>query len=138
MGWCYSFIKLPFVFFISFYFSLLICDDDSVLTNTFVPNLERAIGLGDIPDKKKTETIHKMLHDAVDTSYIQAREKVLNFIFGLENQMSLEHPFIKIIGDKDYENLFTPLLSQERKVLKRKSKVVSGAASKAEQVTLDV
>ncbi|NSL68458.1 ATP-dependent nuclease [Bacillus toyonensis] len=105
------------------------------------PNFERAIDLGDIPNKKKTETIHRILHDTVDTSYIQAREKiekVFNFIFSLENQMSLEHSFIEIIGDKDYENLFTPLLNQKRKVLKRKSKVVSGVTSKEEQVTSDM
>jgi hypothetical protein len=47
--------------------------------------------------------------------------------------MSLEDPFIEIIRDKDYENLFTPLLSQERKVLMRKSSAVLRAASKVKQ-----
>jgi predicted ATP-dependent endonuclease of OLD family len=101
-----------------------------------VPNLERAIGLGDVPDHKKTETIHRIIHDAIDTTYIQYREKiekVFNFIFSLEDQMSLEDPFIEIIRDKDYENLFTPLLSQERKVLMRKSSAVLRAASKVKQ-----
>ncbi|MGN7178155.1 ATP-dependent nuclease [Cytobacillus sp. SAFR-174] len=102
-----------------------------------VPNLERAIGLGDIPNNKKTETIHGIIHELVEASYNQAREKiekVFNYIFSLDNQMTLEHPFIEIIGDKDYENLFTPLLSQERKILKRKSKAVS----KVEQVTFEL
>lgn len=102
--------------------------EDSTRIFGSVPNLERSIGLGDVTNNKKTETIHKIIHDAADSSYIQAREKIerlINYIFGLENQMTLEHPFIEIIGDKDYENLFTPLLNQERKVLKRKSKAVS-------------
>ena len=109
---------------------------DSTRIFSSVPNFERAIGLGDVPNNKKTETIYRIIHDAVDSDYIQFREKiekVFNFIFSLENQMSLEHPFIEIIEDKDYEEQFTPLLSQERKVLKRKSSAVSGAASKIEQ-----
>ncbi|WP_456363072.1 AAA family ATPase [Priestia aryabhattai] len=102
--------------------------EDSTRIFGSVPNLERSIGLGDVTNNKKTETIHKIIHDAADSSYIQAREKIerlINYIFGLENQMTLDHPFVEILGDKDYENLFTPLLNQKRKVLRRQSKAIS-------------
>ncbi|MBP0725205.1 AAA family ATPase [Bacillus sp. RG28] len=110
--------------------------NDSTRIFGSVPNLERSIGLNDVHNSKKTETIHRIIHDSVEPSYIQAREKiekVFNYIFRLDNQTSLEQPFIEIVGDKDYENLFNPLLSKKQKVVgKRVSRKVVKAVPDVE------
>jgi putative ATP-dependent endonuclease of the OLD family len=93
-----------------------------------IPNLERAIGLGDISNTKKTETIFNILHSKEDTDFEKYKKKlenVFDYIFKYNNTMELEPSFIEIIEEKNYEDLFTPLLTRERKVYKRKAKPVT-------------
>lgn len=88
-----------------------------------VPNFERAIGLNDVPNSKKTETIHNIVNGINKDLYDEARKKIKNlfdYIFNEEIGVELDGAFVEILSPLDYEDLFEPLLSREKKVIKRK------------------
>lgn len=89
-------------------------------------NFEQAIGIGDIKDTKKTETIHKIINNETDNiEFDNARDEIKNlfeYIFDLRVGIELGINFAEILAKDDYESFFAPMLSEKRKIVKRTSK----------------
>lgn len=77
-----------------------------------IANFEQAIGIGDVPGKKKTETIFKIMNEA-DGDTLEAKQKIevlFNSIFELEKGIKPGEGFVEVLGKDDYTPLFSSLI----------------------------
>jgi len=82
-----------------------------------ISNFENAIGIGDVSNSKKTQTIYEILHGTSDTDeFAKARRKVKNIflqIINRDQENSLDLGFRRIYAEQDYEDLFVGLIQQK-------------------------
>jgi putative ATP-dependent endonuclease of the OLD family len=81
-----------------------------------ISNFENAIGIGDVTNDKKTQTIYKILHENYESKYDGARRQIKRLfeqIIKLEDEGPLEDGFRKINNEDDYEKLFAFLIEQK-------------------------
>ncbi|MEK5112213.1 ATP-dependent nuclease [Bacillus sp. FSL R5-0677] len=85
-----------------------------------ISNFEQAIGIGDVSNNKKTETIYNIMNNS-DFEAIKTKiQNLFTFILELdEEQPSLESGFIKINDTADYDALFADLLQGEELTAER-------------------
>ncbi|MGH0601012.1 TOPRIM nucleotidyl transferase/hydrolase domain-containing protein [Bacillus mycoides] len=85
-----------------------------------ISNFEQAIGIGDVSNSKKIETIYSIMNNS---DFEETKTKIQNlftFILELsEEQSALENGFIKINDTTDYDALFADLLQGEELTAKR-------------------
>ncbi|ETT44731.1 ATP-dependent nuclease [Paenibacillus sp. FSL H7-689] len=102
-----------------------------------ISNFENAIGIGDVPNHKKTEMIYEILHaqeSSESAHLVAARETVENFFELIINRddknKTLHSGFKQIINEADYSLFFDDLVSrkvleeQEAKAKKEREKSV--------------
>ena len=82
-----------------------------------MPNFENAIGIGDVSNDKKTQTIYQILHSTSDMDeFTEARKRVGNLfeqIVKRDEEKSLDIGFHRINNEKEYDDLFTGLIKQK-------------------------
>lgn len=82
-----------------------------------IANFENAIGIGDVSNDKKTQTIYKILHGTSDTDeFAKARRIVGNLfeqIINRDSEKTLHDGFRRINSEEDYEELFALLIEQK-------------------------
>ena len=82
-----------------------------------IPNFENAIGIGDVTNDKKTQTIYQILHGKSDTDeFAKARRIIENLFEQIINrgeERTLDVRFRRINTDKDYDDLFVGLIQQK-------------------------
>lgn len=79
-----------------------------------IPNFEGAIGIGNISNAKKTQTIYKILHDEFDKEeFANARRIIENLFEQIINreEKDLDGGFRRICTCQDYDDLFKELIS---------------------------
>ncbi|ODP30363.1 hypothetical protein PTI45_00219 [Paenibacillus nuruki] len=93
--------------------------DDNIRIFCSVSHFEKAIGIGDVLDDKKTKIIYQILHpsEASETDqYTEARslvEGIFEQIISRNNELNLSNGFKKISSSKDYDELFIGLIAQK-------------------------
>jgi predicted ATP-dependent endonuclease of OLD family len=100
-----------------------------------IPNFENAIGIGDVSNDKKTQTIYQVLHGTSDTDeFAKARRMIENLFEQIINrgeEKTLDVGFCRINNEEDYDDLFAGLIQQityeemEEKKKKEEEKVGS-------------
>lgn len=83
-----------------------------------ISNFENAIGIGDIANHKKTQTIYELLHTNSDNEDLKdARRMVENLFDTIVNRDKTENTmqfgFREIHTEQDYEDLFVGLIEQK-------------------------
>ncbi|SFB60236.1 Predicted ATP-dependent endonuclease of the OLD family, contains P-loop ATPase and TOPRIM domains [Cohnella sp. OV330] len=84
-----------------------------------VSHFEKAIGIGDVSNDKKTKLIYQVLHNQQATEksdYSEARSLIENMfeqIISRDKEPSLSNGFKKIVSSEDYEKLFIGLIQQK-------------------------
>ncbi|MFB0832761.1 ATP-dependent endonuclease [Brevibacillus laterosporus] len=111
--------------------------DSNVRIFCSISNFENAIGIGDVPNDKKTQTIHQIIHESTDgDEYGDARTLIKNLfkhIVQRDEETTIGGGFCRIIEEKNYNNLFDKLINQrvqeelaeEKKKQREKEKVGS-------------
>lgn len=93
-------------------FKLKINDDIRIFSS--ISNFENAIGIGDVPDKKKTETIHGIVNNSSDNDeFSEAREMVeelFDYIVKKDEATKIRGEFKRITSEDDYDTLFDDLI----------------------------
>jgi putative ATP-dependent endonuclease of the OLD family len=94
-----------------------------------ISNFENAIGIGDVSNDKKTQTIYQILHENSEDRYEEARrliESLFEQIIKRDDENPLDVGFRRVNIEKEYEELFTGLIEQkvyeETKEKKKKEK----------------
>ncbi|WP_437828575.1 ATP-dependent nuclease [Niallia taxi] len=90
-----------------------------------ISNFEQAIGIGDVKDSKKTETIQKIISGDTSLEFKNARveiENLFEYIFDLSNGIELGRNFAEILAKDDYESFFAPMLINKRSVVVKRVK----------------
>ncbi|KAB2333979.1 AAA family ATPase [Bacillus mesophilum] len=84
-----------------------------------VSNFEEAIGIGEIENSKKTQTIYNILNEVATSGvYKEARKKVENLFDIITNQKEinqLDDGFKGITSEQDYEDFFIGLIAEKKK-----------------------
>lgn len=96
-----------------------------------ISNFENAIGIGDVPNDKKTQTIHQIINHSTDGGiYTEARQKIRNLfkhIIQKEEELTIGEGFCRIRQEDNYNDLFDELINQkiqeEQETLKIKESV---------------
>lgn len=81
-----------------------------------ISNFENAIGIGDVPNDKKTQTIYQILHETSNEMFDEARRLIENLfeqIITRNDDKTLEVGFRKIDNEQQYDDLFTGLIQQK-------------------------
>lgn len=98
--------------------------NDNIRIFSSIPNFERAIGNGDVSDKKKTEAIYKLINNASEEDeYGEARKKIeelSHHIINREKEFETSESFKKVSSEKDYEYLFDDLIDYKESIEKSK------------------
>lgn len=82
-----------------------------------ISNFENAIGIGDVSNDKKTQTIYQILHDTSNERFVEARRLIENLfqqILKSDDEKTLDIGFRRIKNEEEYDELFAGLI--ERKV----------------------
>jgi putative ATP-dependent endonuclease of the OLD family len=92
-------------------------DNDNIRIFCSVSNFENAIGIGDVPNNKKTQTIYEILHGTSDTNeFAKPRRSVINLfeqVVSRTDKESLDVGFCRINKKEDYDDFFTGLIEQK-------------------------
>lgn len=87
---------------------------DKIRIFSSVPNFERAIGLADVVDNKKTETIHKIIHESSEEGeYSEQRKKIeelFDQVINIDKEFEATGNFQLINSKSDYEKQFEELI----------------------------
>ncbi|WP_137744649.1 ATP-dependent nuclease [Robertmurraya siralis] len=82
-----------------------------------VSNFENAIGIGDVPNNKKTQTIYEILHGTSDTDEFAKPRRIVQNLFeqiiNRKDKKSLDIGFCRINNKEDYDDFFTGLIEQK-------------------------
>lgn len=82
-----------------------------------IANFENAIGIGDVPNNKKTQTIYEILHGTSDTDeFAKPRRMVENLfeqIINRDEEKTLDIGFRRTNAEQDYDDLFVGLIQQK-------------------------
>lgn len=91
--------------------------DSEVRIFTSISNFENAIGIGDVPNDKKTQTIHQIIHEPSNGNEYSEASKLIK---GLFKHIIKRDEFTKIGGgfrriyqEDDYYDLFNELIEQK-------------------------
>ncbi|WP_368650240.1 ATP-dependent endonuclease [Bacillus inaquosorum] len=100
---------------------------DSIRIFSSISNFENAIGIGDVPNQRKTQTIYQILNEPTGgDEYASAREsikKIFNHITKTDGKEILSDNFVEISSEEDYKNFFDEFIKQkELEVRKRKGR----------------
>lgn len=79
-----------------------------------IANFEQAIGIGDVPDSKKTATIYAIMNEP---ERLPVKNRIYSFfdgIFGIRKSDKVEVNIIEITSERVYEELFSPLIDNEQ------------------------
>jgi putative ATP-dependent endonuclease of the OLD family len=79
-----------------------------------VANFEQAIGIGDIPDNKKTKTIYSILNEPGEITIKNRIYSFFDHLFDIRKSDKIEVNIIEILNDSVYEELFLPLINNEQ------------------------
>ncbi|MDH2364158.1 AAA family ATPase [Priestia megaterium] len=90
---------------------------DSIEIYASISTFEVALGIGSLPNHKKTQVIHDIIHEITDDApLITAQQEVknlFNYIVKRNNRAELGYGFRKIDNKQDYEDLFLGLIKQK-------------------------
>jgi putative ATP-dependent endonuclease of the OLD family len=82
-----------------------------------ITNFENAIGIGDVSNHKKTQTIYQILHGKSDTDeFAKPRrivEKLFEQIINRDEEKTLDVGFGRISKEEEYDDLFVGLIQQK-------------------------
>ncbi|SEG01754.1 Predicted ATP-dependent endonuclease of the OLD family, contains P-loop ATPase and TOPRIM domains [Bacillus sp. ok061] len=93
--------------------------NDSIRIYCSMENFEAAIGIGDVSNDKKTQTIHEIIHETeteTDLKYMDARQEIDNLFEHMikhNDDIPLGEKFFLINCEKDYEGMFSSLIEQK-------------------------
>lgn len=110
-------------------------DNDNIRIFCSISNFENAIGIGDVPNNKKTQTIYEILHGTSDTDeFAKPRRIVQNLyqqIINHDEEKTLDIGFLRINAEQDYEDLFVGLIQHktEEEIEEKKKKEAEKVAS---------
>jgi hypothetical protein len=79
-----------------------------------IANFEQAIGIGDIPDRKKTETIFRIMNE---TDSLLVKKRIYSFfdgVFDIQKSDKVEMNIVQITDESMYEEFFLPLIENEQ------------------------
>ncbi|MEK4346735.1 ATP-dependent nuclease [Paenibacillus sp. FSL P4-0184] len=79
-----------------------------------IANFEQAIGIGDIPDRKKTETIFRIMNE---TDGLLVKKRIYSFfdgVFDIQKSDKVEMNIVQITDESMYEEFFLPLIENEQ------------------------
>jgi len=111
--------------------------DSNVRIFCSISNFENAIGIGDVPNDKKTQTIHQIIHEYTDgDEYSDARtliKDLFKHIVQRDEKTTIGGGFCRIFDEENYNELFDELIKQrvqeelaeEKKKQREKEKVGS-------------
>ncbi|PGW70165.1 ATP-dependent endonuclease [Bacillus cereus] len=90
---------------------------DGIRIYCSMENFEAAIGIGDVANDKKTQTIHEIIHEAdTELKYENARQEIDNLFEHMikhNDEIPLGENFFLINCEKDYEDMFFDLIEQK-------------------------
>ncbi|WP_370296199.1 ATP-dependent endonuclease [Rossellomorea marisflavi] len=82
-----------------------------------ISNFENAIGIGDVPNNKKTQTIYEILHGMSPTDEFSKSRRIVQSLFeqilNRDEEKTLDVGFRRINAEQDYEDLFIGLIEQK-------------------------
>ncbi|MET7018200.1 ATP-dependent nuclease [Bacillus mycoides] len=80
-----------------------------------ISNFENAIGIGDVSNDKKTQTIYEILHETTDAKLIKARELIKDLFEQImcEDEKELDVGFHRINNKEEYDDFFVGLIQQK-------------------------
>ncbi|MES1043910.1 AAA family ATPase [Heyndrickxia oleronia] len=82
-----------------------------------IANFENAIGIGDVPNNKKTQTIYEILHGTSNTGEFAKPRRIVENLFeqilNRDKEKTLDVGFRRINSEEDYEELFALLIEQK-------------------------
>ena len=80
-------------------------------------NFEKAIGIGDVSNDKKTKTIHQIIYETSESDeYVEARkmiDELFEHIMGTDTKTKIRGGFLRINNEEDYEKLFEDLIEHK-------------------------
>ncbi|UMZ35940.1 ATP-dependent nuclease [Priestia megaterium] len=80
-------------------------------------NFELAIGIGDVSNDKKTQTIHEIINNThSDPIFVQARKEIdslFDHIIKRDDGIELGDKFFQINCEQDYESMFSDLIERK-------------------------
>lgn len=93
-------------------------NDSNIRIFSSISNFENAIGMNDVPNYKKTQTIYEILHPSGTDQYEEQRKRIetlFEIIVSRNNENSFDLPsgFQQINHEADYENFFSELIKQK-------------------------
>ncbi|CAM3286971.1 AAA family ATPase [Filibacter tadaridae] len=90
---------------------------DNIRVISSMANFELAIGLGDVSNDKKTETIHEIVNDSSTIpSFINARKEIkrlFDYIIQPNQETCLGKGFLEIKSEEDYNLLFSEKIDKK-------------------------
>lgn len=94
-----------------------------------ISNFENALGIGDVPNDKKTQTIYQIIHESsdIENNFGEARKKALDLFKHIirNEEITISGGFQKIFLEEAYNDLFDKLIEQKvQEELKKKSETV--------------
>ncbi|KXZ16833.1 AAA family ATPase [Bacillus nakamurai] len=88
---------------------------DDIRVFCSVPNFENAIGIGDVPNYKKTKTIHKIIHESTDKDESGEARRLIHDLFKLivqgDEETTIGEGFCRIIQEENYDALFDDMIN---------------------------
>ncbi|MCJ8223690.1 AAA family ATPase [Bacillus sonorensis] len=96
---------------------------DDIRVFCSVPNFENAIGIGDVSNHKKTETIYKIIHATdSDNQYGEARKLVQDLfkkIVQEDDETTIDKNFCMVLEAKNYDEFFDEMIKAQEEVEKK-------------------
>ncbi|MFC2949199.1 ATP-dependent nuclease [Virgibacillus sediminis] len=91
--------------------------DSDVRIFSSISNFENAIGIGDVSNEKKTQTIYKIIHEPTGgDEYAEAR-KLINDLFKHmvlhDEDITIGDGFCRVIQEENFDDLFDDLISEK-------------------------
>lgn len=91
--------------------------DSNVRVFCSISNFENAIGIGDVPNDKKTQTIYQIIHEPTDgDEYGEARtliKDLFKHMIQRDEETTIGGGFCRIIQEENYNDLFDELINQK-------------------------
>jgi len=92
-------------------------ENDNIRIFCSITNFENAIGIGDVPNNKKTQTIYEILHGTSETNEFAKPRRIVENLFeqiiNRDQEKILDIGFQRVRSEQDYEDLFVGLLQQK-------------------------